>query len=170
MTKSIHDSSNNNPIVLQEGEHKQWEKLGAHLNLREICHSDNFQCKRDSLLFSQSDGWNNGPTLSCIDRIYVGKALEAKGEWCCITLGTTFSDHYLVIGYFQWHRKWSSFKPRIPHTIYTTTEAEEPLTTQWILIINDSSTTDKLLAKLTRASNLLHEIIKTRSKDAQEKT
>ena len=78
MIESIHDSSNKNPIVLQGREHKEWEKLCVHLNLRDIWHSDNFQRKRDSLLFSRSDGRNSGPTLSRIDHIYVGEALEAK--------------------------------------------------------------------------------------------
>ena len=169
MIESIHDSSNNNPIVLQRKERKQWEKLCVHLNLRDIWHSDNFQRKRDSLLFSRSDGRNNGPTLSRIDRIYVGEALEAKGGWYRITPGTTFSDHYPVVGHFQLHRKWGPFQPRILHTIYTVIEVKEQLSNQWSLPVNDSSASDKLLAKLTRASTLLHEIVKTRSKDAQEK-
>ena len=46
---------------------------------------------------------------------------------------------------------------------------KEQLTTEWLLPINDSSTSDKILVKLKRASNLLHEIVKTRRKDAQEK-
>ena len=37
MIKSLHDSSSNNPIVLQGREHKQWEKLCVHLNLQDIC-------------------------------------------------------------------------------------------------------------------------------------
>ena len=147
-------------------EREQWEKLYAHLNLRDICYSNNFQQKRDSLLFSQSDGRISGPTLSRIDRIYIGEALEAKGGSCRITPGTTFSYHY---GHFQVHRKWGPFQPCIPHTIYTVTEVTEQLTTQWSLPVNDSSASDKLLVKLTRASNLLHEIVKTRSKDAREK-
>ena len=169
MIESIHNSSNNNPIVLQGRERKQWEKLCVHLNLRDIWHSDNFQRKRDSLLFSRSDGRNSGPTLSRIDRIYVGEALEAKGGWCRITPGTTFSDHYPLVGHFQLHRKWGLFQPRIPSTIYTVIEVKEQLSNQWSLLVEDSSTSDKLLAKLTRASALLHEIVKTRSKDAQEK-
>ena len=36
MIESLHDSSNNNPIVLQGSEHKQWEKLCVHLNLQDI--------------------------------------------------------------------------------------------------------------------------------------
>ena len=119
MIESIHDSSNNNPIVLQGRERKQWEKLCVHLNLRDIWHSDNFQRKRDSLLFSRSDGPNSGATLSRIGRIYVGEALEAKGGWYRITPGTTFSDHYPVVGHFQLHRKRGLFQARIPPTIYT---------------------------------------------------
>ena len=56
-----------------------------------------------------------------------------------------------------------------PHTIYTVSEVKGQLTIQWSLPVNDSSTSEKLLVKLTRASNLLHKIIMTRSKDAQEK-
>ena len=36
MSEYIQDSSNNNPIVLQGRECKQWEKLCVHLNLRDI--------------------------------------------------------------------------------------------------------------------------------------
>ena len=45
----------------------------------------------------------------------------------------------------------------------------EQLATQWSLLVNDSSSSFKLLSKLTRASNLLHEIINTRNADAHEK-
>ena len=169
MIKTLHDSSNNNPMVLQGREHKQCEKLCVHLNLRDIWHLNNFQRKRDSLLFSRSDGQNSWPTLSRIGCIYVGEALEAKGGWCRITPCTTFSNHYPIISHFHLHWKCGPFQPRIAHTIYTVTEVKEQLNTQWSLPVNDSSTSDKLIVKLTRAWNLLHEIIKTRSKDAQEK-
>ena len=53
------------------------------------------------LSFSRSDGQNSGPTLCRIYCIYVGEALEAKGGWCRITPGTTFSDHYPVITHIQ---------------------------------------------------------------------
>ena len=131
MIEFLHDSSNNNPIVLQGKENKQWETLCVHLNLLNIWHSNNSQQKRDSLdLFSRSDGRNSGPNLSRIDRIYVGEALEAKGGWCRITLGMNFSEHYLLINHFQLHQKWGPFEPRIPHTIYTVTKVKEQLTTQ----------------------------------------
>ena len=99
----------------------------------------------------------------------MGEALEAKGGWCRITPGTTFSNHYPVIGHFQLHRTWGPFQPRISHTIYTVTEVKEQLVNQWSLPVNASLASDKLLAKLTRASTLLHKIVKTRSKDAHEK-
>ena len=83
----------------------------------------------------------------------MGEALEAKGGWYHITLGTTFSDHYPVVGHFQLHRKWGLFQPRIPPTIYTVIEVKEQLSNQWSLLVEDSSTSDKLLAKLmSRAS------------------
>ena len=110
-----------------------------------------------------------GPTLSHFDRIYVGEALEAKGGWCHTTLGMTFFEDYSIINHFQLHQNSGSFQPRILHTIYTVIEVKEQLTTQSWLPVNDSSTYEKLLVKLTRASNLLHEMVKTRSKDAQEK-
>ena len=57
MIESLHDSSNNNPIVLQGREQKQCEQLCVQvLNLRDRWDFDNFQRKRDSLLFSRSDG------------------------------------------------------------------------------------------------------------------
>ena len=110
-----------------------------------------------------------GPTLSHFDRIYVGEALEAKGGWCHTTLGMTFFEDYSIINHFQLHQNSGSFQPRIPHTIYTVIEVKEQLSNQWSLPVNNSSASNKLLAKLTRASTLLHEIVKTRSKDAQEK-
>ena len=76
MIESLHYSCNNTPIVLQGRERKQWEKLCVHLNLCDIWHSDNFQRKSDSLLFSKSDVRNSGPILSRIDHIYVGEALR----------------------------------------------------------------------------------------------
>ena len=74
-----------------------------------------------------------------------------------------------VIGHFQLHRKWGPFQPHIQHTMYTITEVKEQLTTQWSSPVNDSSASDKLLVKLTRASNILNEIVKITRKDAQEK-
>ena len=56
-----------------------------------------------------------------------------------------------------------------PHTIYTVSEVKGQLTIQWSLPVNDSSASDKLLVKLTRASNILNEIVKITRKDAQEK-
>ena len=152
MIESLHDSSRNNPIFLHGRERKLWEKLCVHLNLRDILCSDNFQQKRDSLLFSRSDGQNSGPTLSPINRIYVGEALEANRGWCLIPPGTTFFDHYPIIGHFQLHRKWGQFQPWIQQFI----EVKGQLTTQWSFAFNESSTFHKLLVKLTRASNLLH--------------
>ena len=43
------------------------------------------------------------------------------------------------------------FQPRIPHTIYTVVEVKEQLSNQWSSPVNNSSASDKLLAKLTRA-------------------
>ena len=98
MIDSLHDSSNNS-IVLQGGERKQWEKC-VHLNVCDIWHSANFPHKNDSLLFSQSNTGNSGSTLSRINHIYTGEALEIKGGWCCIALGMTFSDHFPVINHY----------------------------------------------------------------------
>ena len=61
-------------IMLQEH-----HLISTRLNLQDIWHSHDFQQKRDSLLFSWLGGRNNGPTLSRINHIYVGEALEAKG-------------------------------------------------------------------------------------------
>ena len=67
MIKTLHDSSNNNPMVLQGREHKQWEKICVHLNLRDIWHSDNFQRKRDSLYsLDQTGGLVDPPYLALI--------------------------------------------------------------------------------------------------------
>ena len=69
---------------------KEEPHLG-YIHLWDIWHSNNFQRKRDYLLFSWSDGRISGLTLSHIDHIYVGEALEAKGGWFRITPGTTLS-------------------------------------------------------------------------------
>ena len=78
MIESLHDSSYNNPTSLRGGECKQWMMLYIHVNLRDIWHSTNFQCQSDCLLFSRSNARNSRYTLSHIDHIYVGEALEAK--------------------------------------------------------------------------------------------
>ena len=109
-----------------------------------------------------------GPHFSCNDCIYVREALEVKGGYCRIAPRTTFSDHSPIIDHFQMCLKWGSFQPRIPKTIYTDAKVKEQLPTQWSLPVNDSSSSEKLLSKLT-TSNLPHKIIKTRSRDTQEK-
>ena len=118
---------------------------------------------------NSTNGYYKKYRESTTTRLAYPEVIEAKGGWYRITPGTTFSDHYPVVGHFQLHRKRGLFQARIPPTIYKVIEVKEQLSNQWSLPVEDSSASDKLLAKLTRASALLHEIVKTRSKDAQEK-